>query len=354
MADEPKKAPLAEVAGKTAFITGGASGMGLGMAHAFAKAGMKVVIADIRQDALDKAMGGFKNTNLAVHPIQLNITDREAYKRAADETEKVFGKVHLLCNNAGVGLGGNMKNATYEDWDFSNGVILGGTINGVQTFLPRILAHGEGGQIMCTVSLSGVLATPGLGVYVTAKFAQCGMMEALRHDLRDDNIGVSAYIAGLTKTELGVSTAAARALMKGEKPPAPQAPPPGAPNMANMPRFRGMMDPMEVGEIVLRGIRRNDLYIWPTRHYADGIRYRMEALIRGMPFNYVSDELRKRVGGFNDIPVYLNQTQVPPWQEWDEIKDARKALDEAESKVDLMSEVAPPGAAPPGMRRPGN
>jgi len=319
------------VSGKTAFITGGASGMGLGMAHAFAKAGMKVIIADIRADALDKAMGGFRGTNLAVHPIQLNITDRDAYKRAADDAEKVFGKVHLLCNNAGVGIGGNMKNATYEDYDFVTGVILGGTINGVQTFLPRMLAHGEGSHIMSTVSLSGVLATPGIGVYVTAKFAQCGMMEALRTDLMEDNIGVSAYIAGLTKTELGASSQAARALMKGERPPAPSE---QMRAMANAPRMRGMMDPMEVGEIVLRGIRRNDLYIWPTRHYADGIRYRMEALIRGMPFNYVDDELRKRVTRFNDIQVYLDQQQVPPWQEWDEIGDARKALDAAQSKVE--------------------
>jgi NAD(P)-dependent dehydrogenase (short-subunit alcohol dehydrogenase family) len=329
MAEDAKKAPLAEVAGKTAFITGGASGMGLGMAHAFSKAGMKVVIADIRQDALDRAMGGFRGTNLAVHPIQLDITKRDAYARAADEAEKVFGKVHLLCNNAGVGVQGNMKKATYEDWDFSNGVILGGTINGVQTFLPRMLAHGEGSHIMCTVSLSGVLATPGLGVYVTAKFAQCGMMEALRHDLKDDNIGVSAYIAGLTQTELGVSTAAARALMKGEKPPEPDE---RVKAFANMPRMKGMMTPFEVGEIVLRGIRRNDLFIHPTRHYADGVRYRMEALIRGMPFNYVSDELRQRVGRFNDIEVYLEQKQVPPWQEWDEIDEAKGALEAAAAK----------------------
>ncbi|MFZ1989331.1 MAG: SDR family NAD(P)-dependent oxidoreductase [Alphaproteobacteria bacterium] len=329
MAEEARKAPLAEVSGKTAFITGGASGMGLGMAHAFAKAGMKVIIADIRQDALDKAMGGFRGTNLAVHPIQLDITNRDAYKRAADQADKVFGKVHLLCNNAGVGVHGNMKNATYEDWDFSNGVILGGTINGVQTFLPRMLAHGEGSHIMSTVSLSGVLATPGIGVYVTAKFAQCGMMEALRTDLKDDNIGVSAYIAGLTKTELGMSSAAARALMKGEKPPEPND---QMKAMAIAPRMRGMMDPMEVGEIILRGIRRNDLFIWPTRHYADGIRYRMEALIRGMPFNYVSDELRKRVSGFNDIQIYLDQKQVPPWTEWDEIDDAKAQLAVAAAK----------------------
>jgi NAD(P)-dependent dehydrogenase (short-subunit alcohol dehydrogenase family) len=338
MADEPKKAPLAEVAGKTAFITGGASGMGLGMAHAFSKAGMKVIIADIRQEALDRAMAGFKNTNLAVHPIQLDITKRDAYARAADEAEKVFGKVHLLCNNAGVGVGGNMKNASYDDWDFCVGVILGGTINGVQTFLPRMLAHGEGSHICSTVSLSGVLATPGLGIYVTAKYAQCGMMEALRHDLAGDNVGVSAYIAGLTMTELGISTAAARALMKGEQPPEPsERMKQMMAQRGNQPRMRGMMDPMEVGEIILRGIRRNDLFIWPTRHYADGIRYRAEALTRGMPFNYVSDELRKRVGGFNDIPVYLNQTQVPPWQEWDEVKDAKEALAAAESKVEYST-----------------
>ena len=330
MADSPqKKAPLEHVEGKVAFITGGASGMGLGMAHAFAKAGMKVIIADIRQEALNRAMGGFKSTNLAVHPIQLDITKRDAYARAADESEKVFGKVHLLCNNAGVGIGGNMKNATYEDYDFVTGVILGGTINGVQTFLPRMLAHGEGSHICSTVSLSGVLATPGIGVYVTAKFAQCGMMEALRNDLKDDNIGVSAYIAGLTKTELGVSSTAARALMKGEKPPEPDE---RVKQFASAPRMRGMMDPMEVGEIILRGIRRNDLFIWPTRHYADGIRYRMEALIRGMPFNYVDDELRKRVSGFNDIQVYLDQKQVPPWTEWDEIDDEKKRLEEAAAK----------------------
>jgi NAD(P)-dependent dehydrogenase (short-subunit alcohol dehydrogenase family) len=224
-----------------------------------------------------------------------------------------------------------MKHATFEDYDFVVGVILGGTINGVQTFLPRMLAHGEGSQIMSTVSLSGVLATPGIGVYVTAKFAQCGMMEALRNDLLEDNIGVSAYIAGLTKTELGMSSQAARAIMKGEKPPEPNE---QMRAMASAPRMRGMMDPMEVGEIVLRGIRRNDLYIWPTRHYADGIRYRMEALIRGMPFNYVDDELRKRVGRFNDIQIYLDQQQVPPWTEWDEIDDEKKRLEAARSKVE--------------------
>lgn len=326
-----KERPLEEVEGKTAFITGGASGMGLGQAHAFAKAGMKVIIADIRQAALDRAMATFKSTNLAVHPIQLDVTDRDAYARAADEAESVFGNVHLLCNNAGVGIGGNMKDATYEDYDFVIGVILGGTINGVQAFLPRMLAHGEGSQICSTISLSGVLATPGLGVYATAKFGQCGMMEALRNDLKDDGIGVSAYIAGLTKTELGVSSQAARTLMKGEEPPEPDE---NMKQMADAPRMRGMMDPMEVGEIILRGIRRNDLYIWPTRHYADGIRYRMEALIRAMPFNYVSDELRQRVSLFNDIQIYLDQKQVPPWQEWDEIEEARKALDEAAAKVE--------------------
>ena len=132
------------VEGKTAFITGGASGVGFGMAQVFAEAGMKVVIADIRQDHLDEAMAHFKATNAAVHPIKLDVTDRAAFARAADETEEVFGKVHLVCNNAGINLFNDMAEASYEDWDWVLGVNLGGVVNGVHTFVDRIKMHGEG------------------------------------------------------------------------------------------------------------------------------------------------------------------------------------------------------------------
>ena len=125
--------------GKVAFITGGASGIGLGIAKTFARYGMKVIIADSRQDALDEAMDYFKKTGQPVHPIRLDVTDRAAYAQAADEAEAVFEKIHVLVNNAGVSCGGAVQDLTYKDWDFGLGVNLGGVINGIVTVLPRIL-----------------------------------------------------------------------------------------------------------------------------------------------------------------------------------------------------------------------
>lgn len=138
---------MSRFAGKTAFITGGASGMGLGMAHAFAEAGMRVVIADLRQDALDAAMAGFSKSNHAVLPVRLDVTDRAGWVDAVEEVEAAFGNIHVLMNNAGVGLTGTLETMTYKDWDFSLGVNLGGVINGLTTLLPRMKAHGEGGHL---------------------------------------------------------------------------------------------------------------------------------------------------------------------------------------------------------------
>ncbi|HTM95414.1 MAG TPA: SDR family NAD(P)-dependent oxidoreductase, partial [Croceibacterium sp.] len=137
---------MQEFDGKVAFVTGAASGIGLGMARAFAEAGMKVVITDIRESALDAALASFGEQAAYVRTIMLDVTDREDWVRAADEAERAFGPVHVLCNNAGVNISGRMQDATYSDWDFCLGVNLGGVVNGVQTFVPRMLAHGEGGH----------------------------------------------------------------------------------------------------------------------------------------------------------------------------------------------------------------
>ena len=109
---------MKNVKGKVAFITGGASGMGLGMAKVFANNGMKNVIADIRQEPLDRAMAYFRETGQEVHPIRLDVTDREAYAKAADEAEEIFGKIHVLVNNAGVASIGQLSTMTFKDWDF--------------------------------------------------------------------------------------------------------------------------------------------------------------------------------------------------------------------------------------------
>src|SRR6185437_2738295 len=176
---------MKDVDGKTAFITGGASGIGFGMAQAFLKAGMKVVMADVRQDHLDEAATVLKGSNLPYHFIQLDVTDRDAMARAADEVERVFGKVHVVCNNAGVGGNAPMEEAEYEDWDWVVGVNFGGVVNGVKTFVPRIRAHGEGGHIVNTSSMAGIIPlTSQGGIYAASKFAVRGLTDSLRLSLQ--------------------------------------------------------------------------------------------------------------------------------------------------------------------------
>src|SRR3954466_11835000 len=130
---------------KVGFITGGASGVGLGQAKALSRLGVKVVLADIRQDHLDQALSWFRDRNAPAHGIKLDITDRNAFARAADETEHVFGTVQLLFNTAGVSVFGPLEKSTYEDYDWMMGVNFGGVVNGLQTFVPRMISYGKGG-----------------------------------------------------------------------------------------------------------------------------------------------------------------------------------------------------------------
>ncbi len=195
---------LENVEGRTAFVTGGASGIGLGMATAFVDAGMNVVIADLRTDHIETAMQGFDATGRREHvrAIELDVTDREGFARAADDAERVFGNVHVLCNNAGMGILGPVTLARYDDWDWGLGVLVGGVVNGIQTFLPRMLAHGEGGHIVNTSSMAGVLPIAGAAIYITAKAALIGLSEALRSELAAEGIGVSAFCPGPVQTNI--------------------------------------------------------------------------------------------------------------------------------------------------------
>ena len=306
---------MQDVEGKVAFITGGASGMGLGMADVFAKNGMKVVIADIRQEALDEAMEGFKGTNLAVHPIKLDVTDRQAYAAAADEAEKVFGKIHLLCNNAGIGVTGPIKNATYDDWDWLKSVMLDGVVNGVQTILPRIRAHGEGGHIVNTASMSGAFASGDAGIYITIKYAVVGMAEALRWELMDENIGVSAFLPGGVKTNIfinhklrpeGMTTGYAAEDARREAMYEMMQNAPGGGPLDDI-----MMDIYEVGRRVLRGIKRNDLYIISHPEFREGIEARNAALLRAVPDEPINEarlNMLRQAGTLLNQPIYAQQT----------------------------------------------
>ena len=185
---------MKDFAGKVAFITGGASGAGLGYAQIFSEAGMKVVIADARQDHLDEAMAYFKEKNADVHAIKLDVTDRDAFAAAADETEKVYGVPDLLILNAGVNVFGPAEASTYDDFDWVGGVCYGGTVNGLITFVPRMIKAGPGRHIAATVSWGAFGAGPSTAPYSAAKAAALNLMESYWIALKPYGIGVSAIV----------------------------------------------------------------------------------------------------------------------------------------------------------------
>ena len=162
---------------------------------------MKVVIADVRQDHLDHAMICSRGAAARAHAMRLDVADRAAMAGGGGETVRVFGKVHVLVNNAAVGLIGPMIDARYDDWDWVLGVNVGGVVNGIIEFLPKIRAHGEPGHIVATSSMAdcSLMAGAGRGIYNTTKYAVVGLMESLREELEPLDIGVSVFCPGLVE-----------------------------------------------------------------------------------------------------------------------------------------------------------
>ncbi|MCR4393026.1 MAG: SDR family NAD(P)-dependent oxidoreductase [Dehalococcoidales bacterium] len=197
---------MKDFAGKILFITGGASGAGLGQAKVFSEAGCKVVIADIRKDHLDQAMDYFRDKKAEVYPIQLDVTDRKAFAAAADEVEKVFGSPpQLLFLTAGVNAFGPAEASTFEDYDWVMGVCLGGVVNGLVTFVPRMIQAGKGGYIVATASMGGLMPASGCTPYSAAKAAVIALMECYYNALKPYGIGVSCLCPGGIKSNIGES-----------------------------------------------------------------------------------------------------------------------------------------------------
>ena len=269
---------MKDIEGKVAFITGGANGAGFGMAQVFSKNGMKVVIADIRQDSLEKAMDHFgRDSN--VHPIRLDVTDRKGFERAADETEKIFGKVHVVCNNAGINLFVTMEDCTYNDWDWVMGANLGGVVNGIQTFVPRIRKHGEGGHIVNTASMGALLPSAAAGIYTTSQYAVRGLSEVLRLSLYQYNIGVSVFCPGLINSMIYESEK-----VRPEQLASPENTAKSMEFMNILPEIhKAGMDLEEVGEKVLDGIRRNDMYIFSHPEFKEELREIFDEVLDYLP-----------------------------------------------------------------------
>ncbi len=255
---DSQRAPLAEVSGKVAYITGASSGIGLGCARVLHDAGMKVVIGYIDAAQLRDALGHFPPNDPNLHTIRHDVTDRDAWPRVADEIEKKFGGTHLLVNNAGVSVQSPAGAAALKDWEFGMGVNFWGVVYGVNTFVPRMRARGEGAHILTIGSISGAMVGSGAGVYTVSKFAVAALMEELRLELQDANIGTSIVYPGFTASNFGQ--------VAGNSPAPPR--PTGS-----------QMDPLELGRIVLDGIRHNDLFIFSHPEWKPGVQMRCDALM---------------------------------------------------------------------------
>ena len=289
------------VTGKVAFITGGASGIGLGLSKVLVKAGMKVVMADVREDHLAAAAEFFAQDGRKrdVLTLRLDVTDRAAFAQAAQDTLRTFGKVHLLVNNAGMGLLGPIKQARFDDWDWGIGVMIVGVINGIQTFLPHLLAHGEGGHIVSTSSMAAVVPIPNCSIYIMAKAALIGLSESLRGELAPDNIGVSAFCPGPVQTNIRES---------GKTRPDKFRKDSGFADfeqrLEQRPNSPLWMDPEECGERILRGIRRNDLYIFTHREFREGAEEHYRAMVASFPDEPLNTERADAIRYLLSNPIF--------------------------------------------------
>jgi NAD(P)-dependent dehydrogenase (short-subunit alcohol dehydrogenase family) len=316
----PSQAPtITDVKGKVAYITGGSSGIGLGLARVFHEAGMKVVIGYRGDNHIVDALKHFPQNDPRLHAIRHDVMDRDAWERTADEIEKKFGGVHILVNNAGAGMQAPASTGTLNDWEWGLGVNLWGPIYGVHTFVPRMIARKEGAQIVTTTSTSGILPGSGAGIYTVAKIAAVGLMEELRHELRTTNIGTSCFIPGLTTTNIGQSETYRPESLKNEGPPAVA---PGAQPRANVgaavarprppappgttPANTRPQDPMVVARFVLDGILHNDLFIVLQPEYRAGVEARCKALLESMvAFKPLAPEMLK--GNVYRTPIYQQE-----------------------------------------------
>ncbi|HEY2049382.1 MAG TPA: SDR family NAD(P)-dependent oxidoreductase [Caulobacteraceae bacterium] len=271
---------MTDVQGRTAFITGGGNGIGLGIARSFARAGVKLALADVDVSALARAKVELEAFT-PVETFPLDVRDREAYAATAEAVERALGPVSLLFNNAGVAVGVPVEGLTYDLWDWSIGINLHGVFNGVQTFLPRMIERGGGGHIVNTASGAGLVATRSGVLYTTSKFGVVGMSEALSLELAPLGVGVSVLCPGPVATDIvarSADAAPARTSLSEEQ--ARQRAEQIAVTTQWLQRGASIDD---VGEMVLKAVRENSLYIHTDRAVAELIKARTEAILDALP-----------------------------------------------------------------------
>lgn len=264
---------MQEVNGKVAFVSGGASGIGLGIARALGGAGARIMLADIEQKALEQAAEQLDTLGIETATVVCDVSDRDSVFAAADATLAAYGSVHILCNNAGVSSGGLVEECTPSDWDWVIGVNYLGVLHGCQAFIPH-LKDTPGGYVVNTASMAGVLGRmAGWGPYNSTKFAVVGLSEVLRAEGREHGFGASVLCPG------AVSTNIADAPRNRPERFGPQESPVTGNSESLASNIQAGLDPNVVGELVLEAMRNDRFYIFTDPRMARLVRRHYEKLL---------------------------------------------------------------------------
>jgi len=272
---------MRDFAGKTAFVTGGAAGIGLALGRAFAQSGMKVMLADIETDALQAAVKNLREISPDISGTICDVADAASVERAAQAALDAFGKVHVVCNNAGVAAGGGIDHISLDNWRWVIDVNLMGVLHGIKSFLPHIRAHGEGGHIVNTASMAGMQGGLGLSPYGASKFAVVSMSEGLNLQLKPHGIGVSVLCPSYVRTRIGES-GRNRPERYGQSQPLDPASPAAAMVAAIAENIQAGLDPAFVAARVLAAIREDQLYVFTHQGMRAEVEGRFAAILAAM------------------------------------------------------------------------
>ena len=277
---------MRDLRGKTAFITGGASGIGLAMAEAFGREGMNVMLADIEATALAAAVEQLRGKQIRAEGVLANVSHSDALRSAALECIAKFGKVHLVANNAGVAAGGQIGTVSERDWDWVIDVNLKGVVHGMEIFTPLIASHGEGGHFVNTASMAGMVSPPGMEPYCATKFAVVAMSEGWAVQLADKDIGVSILCPGFVRTRIHESR---------RNRPQDYGPDAGsggeeAAGIAGEAVLNGI--PVEpVANRVVEAVKANELYIFTHPEFKAFVEARFQRILAGFDASMASPAL---------------------------------------------------------------
>ena len=284
---------MQDIKGKTAYVSGAASGIGFGVASALAQAGANVAMVDIRAEALEEARARVHNLGAHVETYVSDVSDAALLEETAAAIEAQFGAIHIVCNNAGVSmLGVRLEDIPRSDWDWVIDVNIKGVINGIRTFVPRMRRHGESGHIVNTASIAGLQVNPNFrtGAYAMTKYAVVALSEALEQELAGSGIGVSVLCPAAVDTGIHLSARARPSRF-------------GGPFTRDADHFMGDLikqglRPEQVGARVVQAIRDDEFYI----------------LTHSSPRAWVERRFARIMAAFDRAEAFERNLGIKPWQ----------------------------------------